>query len=279
MIKEYKLDGGVAFRCETHTGAYRTMSEAVHIDDVSFTLCTAGAAIMEIDMQTYEVLPKCEMILMPGSVVRIISATPDYTCTELIFAQRFVFNIGQRPDPDFIRFLRMNPVMDNGKTGFFPLAQSFYALARMVAEGAGSQFAEEKMAHLVKFYLLTIREETQQIWKDTTGGQTDRQTEIFRKYIVLVHDNVTLHHDVEWYAGQLAVTPRYLSQVCSCKKATPKSIIDEALTLAAKELLHSTDMTVQQVAARLCFADQSVFARFFKRNAGLSPVEWRHSRR
>lgn len=279
MIKDYKLGEGSSFRCESHTGLYKTMREAVRTEDVSFTLCTGGAAIMEIDLQTYELLPKCEMILMPGSVVRILSATPDYACTELICAARFIFNIGHRPDPDFVRYVRLNPVMDNGRTGFFPLAQSFYNLAGMVAAGAGSQFAEEKMRHLVQFYLLTIREETQDVWKDTTSLQTDRQTELFRKYISLVHENAADRHDVEWYADRLAITPRYLSQVCAAKKASPKAIIDEALTLTAKELLNSTDMTVQEVAARLSFADQSVFARFFKRKAGMTPVEWRRSRR
>lgn len=278
MIKEYKLAPGVMFRCGSHEGVYQTMSEPVHIVDISFTLCTAGAAIVEIDMQTYEVLPKHEMILMPGAVVRILSATPDYACTELIFSSRFVFNIGQRSDPDFISFLKFNPVVDNGQTGFYDMCRGFYSLAEMVS-AKESPLAEEKMRHLVLFYLLTIKEETQGIWKDAVARQTDRQTELFRKFIAMVHDNVASRHDVEWYADQMAITPRYLSQLCALKKATPKAIIDEALTLAAKELLHSTDMTVQEVAARLCFADQSVFARFFKRKTGMSPVAWRRNRR
>ena len=66
MIKEYKLPEGKMF--EGRAGAiYQPMSEAAHVDDVSLTLCTAGAAIVEIDMQTYELMPRTEMI--PPSIV------------------------------------------------------------------------------------------------------------------------------------------------------------------------------------------------------------------
>ncbi len=274
MIKEYKLPDGTFFSASTET-SYYPMSESAHVDDVSMTLCTAGATIMEIDMQTYEFTEGCEMILMPGSLVRVMSASPDFRCTELVCSQRFIFNMGMRPDPDFIKFLRFNPVTDIKGGGFLTLAEHFYALACDVCGNAASKHAVDKMRHLVQFYLLNISEETYDKWNDARAIQTDRQTELFRKFIALVHDNATVRHDVEWYAEQMAITPRYLSLLCRSKRASPKAIVDETLVHAAKELLHSTDLTVQEIAAQLSFGDQSVFARFFKRKTGESPIGWR----
>lgn len=278
MIKQYKLPQGVMFKYGTHTGISDVKTESAYIDDVCFTLCTAGKAIVEIDMQTYEVHPKCEVILIPGAFVRLISATPDFSCVELICSQQLAFNISQRPDPDFVSYMRLNPVFDNSTTCSYQTALSFYTLAGMIAQAPGSQFAEEKMRHLVQIFWLSTREATQDAWKDSTALQTDRQTALFREFVALVHANSATHHDVEWYADQMAVTPRYLSLVCASKRVSPKTIIDEAITMTAKELLYTTSMSVQEIAARLCFTDQSIFARFFKRMAGQTPVEWRRRR-
>lgn len=279
MIKEYKLPPGVPFRYTTHHGAFDVRNEAAYIDDISFTLCTAGAAIVEIDLQTYELRQHSEMVLIPGAFVRLISTSPDFACTELICSQQLVFSMAQRPDPDFINYMRLNPVFNNASECSYRMSLAFYSLAEMIAESPDSQFAEEKMRHLVMLFWLTTREVTRDAWKDAANLQTDRQTSLFRQFVGLVHDNWASHHDVEWYAGQMAVTPRYLSQVCATKRVSPKTIIDEAIVMRAKEIIATADMSIQQVAARLGFSDQSVFARFFKRMTGMSPAAWRSSRR
>ena len=45
--------------------------------------------------------------------------------------------------------------------------------------------------------------------------------------------------------------------------------------LEAKRLLARTDLTVQQVAKELGFADPSCFCQFFRREAGLTPGSFR----
>ncbi len=273
-IREYKLPEGTPFLATSELH-FEPMEESIHIEDVSFTICTAGAAIVEIDMQTHELHPQTEMILMPGSLLRVISVSPDFRCTELICSQRFIFNMGMRPDPDFIKFLRFNPAADIDPEGFETLSTHFYALAIDLCKHADSKHAVEKMRHLVQFYMLSISELTFDKWRDANSVQTNRQTDLFRQFISLVHDNAQTRHEVEWYADQLAVTQRYLCQICQNKNATPKAVIDEHIIHMAKEMLHSTDMTVQEITASLNFADQSVFARFFKRKTGVSPIEWR----
>ena len=77
----------------------------------------------------------------------------------------------------------------------------------------------------------------------------------------------------------MAITPRYLSLLCKAKRTTPKAVIDEIIIHSAKEMLHSTSLTVQEIASELNFADQSVFARFFKRKTGDSPITWKRKAR
>ena len=40
-------------------------------------------------------------------------------------------------------------------------------------------------------------------------------------------------------------------------------------------LLRTTNLTMQEIALRLDFPDQSFFSRYFKKNTGMTPAEYR----
>ncbi len=55
----------------------------------------------------------------------------------------------------------------------------------------------------------------------------------------------------------------------------PGRLVRDARTQEAKRLLAKTDLTVRQVALRVGFDDPSYFCRFFRRETGLSPGDFR----
>lgn len=83
--------------------------------------------------------------------------------------------------------------------------------------------------------------------------------------------------DVGYYAGELCVTPDYLSRVVReyDGKSAAKWIINAIIT-EAKILLREPDKTISQIATELNFPDQSTFGKFFKRNTGFSPLEFKN---
>lgn len=56
---------------------------------------------------------------------------------------------------------------------------------------------------------------------------------------------------------------------------TAGSILANLLAREAKVCLRNPDLSVQQVAELLGFSDQSAFGKFFKRECGMSPVQYR----
>jgi AraC family transcriptional activator of pobA len=78
------------------------------------------------------------------------------------------------------------------------------------------------------------------------------------------------------YASLLYITPNHLNAVCKDILGIPAGqVIRNRIILEAKRLLINLDLTITEIAARLNFADNSYFARFFKKEAGLSPDEFR----
>lgn len=111
----------------------------------------------------------------------------------------------------------------------------------------------------------------------STVGQTRSQllaTE-FRK-LVTVHGST--QRSVKFYAGELSITPKYLTEIV--KEATGKTAgesIEEIVILEAKVLLQNPALAVSQIADRLQFPDPSTFSKFFKKSTGLSPVAYKQA--
>jgi AraC-like DNA-binding protein len=78
------------------------------------------------------------------------------------------------------------------------------------------------------------------------------------------------------YADLLYVTPNHLNALCQdLLGKTAGDLIRDRVLLEAKRLLTNADMTVTQIAYDLNFQDNSYFNRFFKKNVGMTPDEFR----
>lgn len=107
-------------------------------------------------------------------------------------------------------------------------------------------------------------------------GITPRQQELYNCLMQLISNNARLHHDVAFYADELNVSSRYLSQIVGeVAGKTTKQLIAEVLMTDAATLLATTTMSVQEVSNMLGFASQGQFAKLFRRVVEASPTDFR----
>lgn len=121
--------------------------------------------------------------------------------------------------------------------------------------------------------LLTIESLNQGSMKART---LSRQEQLSKDFFFLLLQNYKVEHDVTFYAGQLFVTPKYLSTVV--RKITGSPVQDwvaRLLLFSAKYLLKSSRLSVQQISDQLHFSTPSSFIRFFHRLTGMTPREYR----
>lgn len=104
-----------------------------------------------------------------------------------------------------------------------------------------------------------------------------RKEELFRTFIDLLNANYG-KYDLPFYAKRLSISPQYLSRLVFDASGTSASEwINRAVTLQAKLLLRSSQRTIEQIAEELHFSTTPYFCRFFKREVGKTPTEYRQN--
>lgn len=104
----------------------------------------------------------------------------------------------------------------------------------------------------------------------------DKQIDQMRRFRDLIEERFREHRPVATYASELGITPTHLNRICrSLFGKSALTVIHDRLLLESKRNLTYTSMSVKEVAHLLGFSDPGYFARFFAKNTGLSPSEFR----
>lgn len=88
------------------------------------------------------------------------------------------------------------------------------------------------------------------------------------------------NYDKEIYIEELAKqagysTPYLINKFKQCYGVSPKVYLSQIRVLKAKELLLTTDKLSREIAELLGFADELYFIRFFKKNTGMTPRQFK----
>lgn len=103
---------------------------------------------------------------------------------------------------------------------------------------------------------------------------------VVSRFMELVERDATRRHRIADYAAELAVTPGHLSVLCTQYVGQrAKRLLDSVLASRARRMLLYTDETAARVGASLGFEDPSYFSRFFRRETGQTPKEFRNALR
>ncbi len=97
-----------------------------------------------------------------------------------------------------------------------------------------------------------------------------------------LRDHIETHyrrkHRPADYAALLHLTPKALGRLTRQHfRKTPSDLIQERLVIEAKRELYLTDKAVKQIAWELGFEDEYYFSRLFKKNADVSPAQYRQT--
>src|SRR5690606_18454588 len=138
-------------------------------------------------------------------------------------------------------------------------------------------FGREILVHGFYIFLFEMGALGQKYSK-VTRLNFSRQENLVLKFNNLAQQQFREIRTVKKYAEQLNVSAKYLTEVIkeySGKKAS--DMIHDLVIMEAKFLLSKSQLSIGEIAEKLCFSDQSFFGKYFKRHAGISPKAFRGS--
>ena len=239
--------------------------------------CRNGQATAIVDQCQCQVFPETVLLLLPGAIFMLTDRSNDFRVTFCAFSINLFSEAAFRLDPMFFGALRKQPVfrlqqqLAEGVSIWFKMAEYTY-------RDRENMFRNTIIRNRLQNLLLESFDKMQRYrtHRPESAETTTRQTELFHRFVSLVHEHCSREREVTFYADRLCISTRYLSTIVrSVAQTTAKEFIDRSVILEIKMLLKSSDLSVQEIAYRLHFPDQSYLGRFFKKHTGESPTEYR----
>jgi YesN/AraC family two-component response regulator len=152
----------------------------------------------------------------------------------------------------------------------------FYVIKKKICE-EGNRFRRD----LVRTLMLAMFYDLSNLVYHFQQSSSHRQTRadvIFTQFIHMVEEHCKHERRVSWYAKQLSITPKYLSEMVKhVSKRTPNEWIDNYVTLELRIMLKNSTKNIKTIAKEMNFPNQSFLGKYFKEHVGMSPSDYRKS--
>lgn len=254
------------------------LNDPVRVNALQVLLVLEGSIDLSIDYVLFQASTNTVVTIMPTHITKVMKYSPNFK-GRLMAVSRAFLEQSMMPNhsSSMIQYMkiRKNPTILLQESEIKTLDESMLRLRQTIL-----QTNHHLQRLLIQNTLMGFFIEMGNIFSErkeyNTPPSLTRKEELFESFLRILYMYCKEQHVVSFYAEQLYITPKYLSLIL--KELTGRSAnkwIDEALMQEAKILLKAPQATVQQVADALHFSDQSTFGKFFKKHAGMSPMEYR----
>lgn len=224
-----------------------------------------GIARGKMNNKLVELKANTGILVLADHVLTEVEISPDCELYILGFTTQFAERLNVNIQQNILAKVFVDPIWHMTDSQMQVILQYINLLRTLIETNK-----PQAITHLVRSMLYNQAADYEIAPKQ--ANTMSRAEQICGQYLSLVEANCRTQHTVEWYASQMCLSPKYLSNVI--KKtlgSSPNKYLDEALARQAKSLLSSTSLSIQQISDRLGFQNQSHFGTFFKRQTGLSP--------
>lgn len=240
-------------------------------------LCTSGQIDLEIDLNMYTLHEGDAAMILTGSFLRVIRIKDSARIAFIAINSDFLKYVGNvKTVIEHVNKVKRMPV-SHMEPDMMEESLMIYNEIKKKLSNPDYRFKEEVAKSYIQIMLCNFFDRFVQK-NETTEEQApkSRKEELFKNFIKLVKDNYLNHRSITFYADKLCVSPKYLSSVVhkvSEKYAT--DWINQYVILEAKSMLRMEDTNIKDVSNHLNFANQSFFAKFFKKHTGYTPKEYK----
>ena len=240
---------------------------------------TEGETSLTSNLQEFRLKKDSLFIFSPKHILQVQSNNR-FKAHLIVIAPDFLKRINidtKRMMPLFLQFGSL-PCMELTHAESQSL-RSFISMVEQELKGSETDFSSEIIGGLIAATIYKVGDILTHYLTEHPEVDSpihNRAEEYFRQFTELLGEHYKHERSVGFYARQLCITHKYLTTLI--KRISGKSVsewIDNYVILEAKTLLKYSNMSVQEIAYYLNFPNQSFFGSYFKRNAGMSPSQYK----
>ena len=237
-----------------------------------FVFARRGGARLWVDMTAYETRDNTLYFMGPNQL--IVKEEP-----KCMWGTAIAF------DKEFLA------LHDNASLARLPIVLNHHNACELLLSEADIAFTEDMLSKIQKEYsepgewqqrmitayltlLLTYLSRLYSEQYESIAPSNDKS--LLKKYQAAIEENFREVHQVSEYAALLYVSPGHLRDVVKAQSGKPAiAHIQERMVLEARRMLFHSEYSLKEIGFDLGFSDASYFSRFFKRETGVTPAEYR----
>jgi AraC-like DNA-binding protein len=240
-------------------------------------ICTDGMAQFDYDGQQIQLHKNDLYLYMSHSVVTNFMSSSDFNCRQIWFSRGELWNINKYGEVSLsdLPYLKRHPIMHLTEDDVKLLDDYFQLLCRRMRDSSPVLYSNI-VRSLVSTMMLEILSMMRRQEPENTVTTDVHRQRLANEFMRLVEQSDGRIRKVDDFANQLNITPKYLSTLLKeTMNRRPSEMIHFYTLKAIEHRLRYTDMTMQEIANDLNFANASFFGKYFKEHAGMTPLDFR----
>ena len=240
-------------------------------------ICTEGIAQFDYDGQQIRLHKDDLFLYMAHSVVTNFMSSSDFNCRQIWFSRGELWNISKYGEVSLsdLPYLKRHPIMHLTEDDVKLLDNYFQLLCLRMRDPSPVLYSNivRSLVSTMMLEILSMMRRQEPENTVTTGVHRQR---LANEFMRLVEQSDGRIRKVDDFANQLNITPKYLSTLLKeTMNRRPSEMIHFYTLKAIEHRLRYTDMTMQEIANDLNFANASFFGKYFKEHAGMTPLDFR----
>lgn len=242
-------------------------------------VCTDGVASLAVNEKKRVVCHNNIMVITDESVVDSINFSQDFDGIGFFLSYKMLQEILKDISNMSSLFLltHNHPQFEIGQSELESL-RTYMAQVRKCVDNEWHPYRTDVARLLILAMIYDMRGVFEKVMPMAEAeDKRSRAERIFVQYIQLVERNYRQQRQVQWYASQMELSPKYLCEaITSVSRRSPNEWIDKFVTTEIRNQLRHTNKRISEIAAEMNFPTQSFFGKYFKDNVGVSPSDYRN---
>lgn len=257
-------------------GALNLEERSFHLGVVVIGICRTGSATLVWNDQTVNITEGSMFMNFGDSMITDVKMSPDFSATAIVMSHEF---LRESVLPlmhlwPYLLFLMESPVVKLERRELLRLTATYNLVVERLQQTDHS-FRREATVACLQAVCYDVCDFLKR--KVPQGEHLQpRSYALFDQFVRLVAMNYVEHRDVQWYANEMQITPKYLSEVVKeVSGRTSSQWITNVVVTEIKDLLRNSDLSIKEIAVEMNFPNQSFLGKYFKNVVGISPGDFR----